>query len=404
MADILRVFSVFVLIVLLLRKRLSIGLSMLIGAGALSALYLMPPRIVLSTIYNSLTSEVTIKLLIALTSIKVFELILRERNVLAQMMDASKGLLRNKKAIVISMPLLIGMLPSVGGAYFSAPMVEESAKGTKTTAEERGFINYWYRHPWEYILPLYPGVVLASLISGLDMRRLIVLNLPSAVMLAITGFFFGLRNIEGTVEQVPELSKKVFINFLPLVAIIVLVAVFKVELHWALIASVVVLFLVFRYRANDIFRALRHGLELDVILLIAGVMIFKEMMEASGAVKNISIYFREIGVALIPTLFFLPFMTGLLTGLTVGFVGSTFPLILSLLGKMNLSLLEFSASVSFAFVSGYMGVLFSPVHVCFILTRQYFKADLLGMYKKIIPAGLIVLALGLIQYLVLRAF
>lgn len=403
MTDILRVFSVFILVVLLLRKRLSVGLSMLIGAGALSALYLMPPNVVLFTIYTSLTSEVTIKLLIALTSIKVFELILRERNVLSQMMDASRGLLRSKKAIVISMPLLIGMLPSVGGAYFSAPMVEESAKDTKTTPEERGFINYWYRHPWEYILPLYPGIVLASLISGLDMRRLIVLNLPSSVMLAITGFFFGLKNIGGTAEKIPNLSKRTFINFLPLVFVIVLVMVFKVELHWALIASVVVLFLVFRYRAKDIVRALRHGLELDVILLIAGVMIFKEMMEASGAVKNISIYFREVGVALIPTLFFLPFMTGLLTGLTVGFVGSTFPLILSLLSKMNLSTLEFSASVSFAFASGYMGVLFSPVHVCFILTRQYFKADLLGMYKKIIPAGLIVLALGFIQYLVLRA-
>ena len=51
------------------------------------------------------------------------------------------------------MPMLIGMLPSLGGAYFSAPMVKEATSGIHMSQEEKAFINYWFRHPWEYHSP-----------------------------------------------------------------------------------------------------------------------------------------------------------------------------------------------------------------------------------------------------------
>ena len=90
----------------------------------------------ISTIVVTVTDETSVKLFFALMLIRVLELVLREKRVLAEMMEASRTLLRKKKAIIISMPLLIGLLPSLGGAYFSAPMVAESTKGLKMTPEE----------------------------------------------------------------------------------------------------------------------------------------------------------------------------------------------------------------------------------------------------------------------------
>ena len=125
-------------------------------------------------------------------------------------------------------------------------------------------------------------------------------------------------------------------------------------------------------------------------------MFFKEAMENSGAVRNLSQFFLEKNIPVSPILFLLPFISGVLTGITVGFVGSTFPLLISLTGNTSV------AAISFAFASGLIGVLLSPVHVCLILTKEYFKADLWKMYRMMIPAGVIVFAGAVVQYLILK--
>ncbi|MCX5719151.1 MAG: DUF401 family protein, partial [Nitrospirae bacterium] len=141
MTDILKVLLIFALILFLLRKKLNIGLVMLIAAVMLFLLYQMSFILILETGKNALLSDVTIKLVLALSFIRIFEMILREHAVLSQMMDAVKAIFRNRKIVAITMPLLIGLLPSVGGAYFSAPMVAESTRDTKMSPEEKGFVN-----------------------------------------------------------------------------------------------------------------------------------------------------------------------------------------------------------------------------------------------------------------------
>ncbi|MDH5202241.1 MAG: DUF401 family protein [Nitrospirota bacterium] len=396
MSDILKVSFIFALILILLWKKLNIGLVMLIAAVMLFLLYQMSFILILETGRNALLSDVTIKLVLALSFIRIFEMILREHAVLSQMMDAVKAIFRNRKIVVITMPLLIGLLPSVGGAYFSAPMVAESTRDIKMSPEEKGFINYWYRHPWEFILPLYPGLLLASAVSRIELYNLISVNLICAVFVVITGFIFSMHGVKGVISREKKLSKRGLWSFIPIVAILLPVVIFRIELHYALIAVVIFLFIFYRYNLKSIFTVFKHGFSLDVIILILGVMLFKEAMEGSGAVKNLSQFFVKEGIPVLPILFLLPFITGMLTGLTVGFVGSTFPLILSIAGSTAIS------PIAFAFASGFLGVLLSPVHICLILTKEYFKADLWGMYKMMIPASLIVFGAAMAEYFILK--
>jgi hypothetical protein len=125
-------------------------------------------------------------------------------------------------------------------------------------------------------------------------------------------------------------------------------------------------------------------------------MLFKGVMESSGAVEGLSLYFSGTGIPLMPMLFLLPFATGMLTGLTIGFVGSTFPLLVSLAGGSAIG------AVSFAFASGFMGVLLSPVHVCLVLTREYFKAEMGGMYRRMLLPTAIVLSVAAAEYFILK--
>ncbi len=406
MSDLVKISLTFFLILLLLRRKLNIGYAMMIGSAALSLLYRVAPSRILATAGNAAVNATTIKLLLALSLIRMFELVLRENDVLSAMTAAVRGFFRSRRVVIISMPLLIGMLPSLGGAYFSAPMVREATSGLGMSREERAFINYWFRHPWEFVLPLYPGILLASAVSGIQLYNLIAANLAYALTVLATGFMYSMRGIEERINPSPSSvgdpapgsgrGGREWFSFLPFLAVLSLVVLARMELHYALSIMVLVLFFAYRYRAGDILRITKYGFARDVIVLIFGIMLFKETMESSGAVGNLSRFFLDQGIPSLPIICLLPFLTGLLTGLTVAFVGSTFPLVMSITGGASI------ANLSLAFAAGFLGVLLSPVHLCLILTREYFKADLLGVYKKIIPSCVFIFIAALLEYMVLR--
>lgn len=396
MPDLVKISLIFALILVLLRRKLNVGIVMSIAAVTLFPLYRMSPISIFESLRGAVLNDVTLKLVIALSFIRMFELILREHNVLTEMMSTVKAFLKNRKLVTITMPLLIGMIPSVGGAYFSAPMVAEATHDITMSPEEKGFVNYWFRHPWEYILPLYPGILLAAAISGVELHQLISANLSYAILILITGFIFSMHGLKGPAIPVERPSIKGLWSFTPILAVVVLVLFLHIELHYALIALVLFLFFFYRYNAKSILGALRHGFALDVIILILGIMFFKEAMENSGAVRNLSRFFIDEGIPASPVLFLLPFITGLITGLTLGFVGSTFPLIIHIAGNTSIG------AISFAFAAGFLGVLLSPVHVCLVLTREYFNADLWGIYKMMLPGCVVIFLAAVIQYILLR--
>lgn len=396
MFDLLKISLIFFLILLLLKKKLNVGIVMIIATCILFMLYQMHLDLIIKTSQNTIFNSVTIKLIFALSFIRIFESILREKAILTDMMNAIKALFKKRKLITVSMPLLIGLMPSVGGAYFSAPMVAETTRDIRITPEEKSFINYWFRHPWEYILPLYPGILLASAISGIELRNLIFTNSIYAVLMLIVGAVFAMRNVKGNSEIKEQLDKKGIVSFIPILTILLLVLIFHIELHLALIAVVLFLFLIYKYNLKDILKALKHGFSTEVIILITGVMFFKEAMDNSGAVKNLSEFFINNGISTLPILFILPFVTGLLTGITIGFVASTFPLIISMTHSTSIGM------ISFAFASGFLGVMLSPVHVCLILTKEYFKADLWKIYKLMTPACVIVFCGAIATYIILK--
>ena len=229
----------------------------------------------------------------------------------------------------------------------------------------------------------------------MELRALILANLTYAVTMLVTGFIFGMKGTNGTIDTA-RVSREGLLSFLPITSIILLVILFNVELQMALLLLSVALFLYYRYSISRIFSAIRHGLSLDVVLLILGVMLFKELMEMTGAVNNIGELLLSWGIPLMPLLVILPFISGLLTGVTVGFVGSTFPLLMHLMPDFPIG------AVSLAFASGFIGVLLSPVHVCLVLTREYFGADMWGIYRKMLPACAILFVVAVIEYIILR--
>jgi hypothetical protein len=97
----------------------------------------------------------------------------------------------------------------------------------------------------------------------------------------------------------------------------------------------------------------------------------------------------------------LPFLVGGLVAITMAFVGSTFPILIALVNAFGQSghLLDY---LMLAYVSGYAGVMLSPLHLCLILSNEYFNADLPAVYRYILPRALALLAFGIIYFWILK--
>ncbi|MBI4849460.1 MAG: DUF401 family protein [Nitrospirae bacterium] len=394
MIDILKILSVLAIMVFLLKRRWNLGLVMVLSSVILAFFYLLAPLDFLKAFYSGSTDKTTISLIAALLLIRIFENVMRKNGIMQQMMDSFRGVVMDRRILMASMPALIGLLPSMGGALFSAPMVDEASKSIDISQEKKAFVNYVFRHPWEFILPLYPGVILASAITSYSLRELMLANLPYALCLVIGGTVWGLRGIGMQREGFKKISGPGLMSFLPLAIILIMVIAFHLNLSICLSAVIIGMFVVFRYTMKNIFQSLREGFSWEIVLIILGAMTFKAVLNYSGAVANISKFFVEEGIPVLPALFFLPFIYGLLTGLTVGFVGSTFPIILGLENAHHIG------AISFAFASGYVGVLLSPVHLCLVLTREYFKAAMNGIYRKTIKVCILIMLAALAEYLI----
>jgi integral membrane protein (TIGR00529 family) len=395
MIDLAKIGAVFVLIVVCLRMRWNLGLVIFAGSLLLGALYQIGPVRQAQVIVSSVVEPETINIVVGLVLIMVLENIIRKRGVLKRMVEAVMNVAQDRRIAMAVLPALIGLLPSAGGAAFSAPMVQEVAADADIRPERKAFINYWFRHVWEYISPLYPGIILASAITKISINTFLASQFLLTLAAIGAGVLFGFRGVHaGSVEGKRNLKelKTLFTSLFPIIASIVLVVVFKMPLAFAMVAVVVALFLYYRYRMNDVMTAIRESVSLNLILSIASIMVFKNMLEASGAIEALPVFFQQSGLPLGMVLFVLPFFVGLLTGVTMGFVGTTFPIITVMLGGS-----PDPGSVTFAFASGFAGMLLSPTHLCFLISIKYADADIAGMYRILFFPVLMVLLVGLIR-------
>lgn len=397
MYDVLKILAIFTLIVLLIKRKMNLGLSMMIGAGGLALLYLLPLSAIGNALVSAITNYTTIQMMVALGLIMVMENIMRKTETFKQMMESLKRIVRDTRIVLAAPPAIIGMVPSIGGAYFSAPLVEEAGSAISISPERKGFINYWFRHIWEYVLPTYPGLILASAIIHVPLGRLILYQMPFALMVIVSGGIFCFRGLDlnrqgaSTMDMPKKMEgrdlARLTASLFPILSIILMVALFHMDIAIVMIAVILFMFIYHRFPLRKIATTLRESISWNILLIIVGVMFFKETLRATGAVDGMSLFLTQTGFPLMILFFILPFLVGLLTGLTIAFVGTTFPLLISISGGA-----PETGKMAFAFASGFMGVMFSPVHLCFVLTGEYFRADRGTIYRyMLIPSGMVML-------------
>ncbi len=136
-------------------------------------------------------------------------------------------------------------------------------------------------------------------------------------------------------------------------------------------------------------------------LTLAGVFVFKTVMERSGAINEVSKVLIDLEIPLGWMVVLLPITVGTISGLPLAFVGVTFPIVVPMINTMGALDMKLPL-VLLAYVSGIAGVLLSPLHLCLILSNDYFKASWSSVYRRLWLPALIILVGGIGYFWVLR--
>jgi len=431
MLGLLKIFAAFAAIVFMVRKKLQLGTAMLLGAALLALLSggawlffrsgnTITPNDFLSIIWEEISSPSTLKLVGVIVLVLVLSHCLEKSGQMNRILRSFQALVGDVRLVLISLPALIGLLPMPGGAVFSAPMVEEAQKEVNLPPTKKTLINYWFRHLWEYSWPLYPGLLLAAELarkSGLKLSvfKLAGIQFPLTAAALAGGIIFIMRDVPRT-APIATNKRNSFrlssfaLDLSPIVAIISIVvflyAVMGMESKESLLIALVVAILLTlgistlkkRMPATAVLKSVSAARILKLVYVIVALMIFRGTIQESGAVTEISAMMKVYHVPLFPFVVLLSFITGLVTGLAMAYVAIVFPILIPLVLQVTSEPLPY---LVLAFGAGFIGVLFSPVHVCLILTHQYFTSDFTTVYRKMIAPVLVIFATLIALFFVL---
>ena len=193
MSSFIKILVVASVIVIALRRRIHLGIVMLGASVLLGLMFHMKPLDIAGEMVTSALAVDSLKLIVSLALVMVLENILREAGFLRDMTSSLSAIVRDQRLVAVLLPMFIGLLPSAGGALFSAPLVGEITTDLPLSAEKKSFINYWFRHPMELIIPIYPVIIMTSQILGLPMWRYVTLMFPFFLIVLISGAVVAFR-------------------------------------------------------------------------------------------------------------------------------------------------------------------------------------------------------------------
>jgi integral membrane protein (TIGR00529 family) len=415
---IIRVLIVFIFVLFLIRKRLSLGNAFLLGAVLLSVLFGLHPRAMIGSMAESIVYPKTLSLALIVSLILVLSSSMELSGQMKRLLGKFKGLVKNIRINLIVFPALIGLLPMPGGAIFSAPMVKDLGMQSELSGDKLSFINYWFRHIWEYCWPLYPGILLATILADLNILTFVFFMFPITILAVFFGYL-PLRDL----QQIPsdnigrntDITVWPFlIEMMPILLVIIpglCMGVFfslvfphlsvskEIGLIIALFMSIGWVWYKNALTKDQIWKVLSDPQNLNMIYIVSSILIFKGILEDSHAVEAISNELIMLKVPLMLIAVILPFLVGLIAGITIAFVGVTLPILIPLIHSLGETgfILPY---VMLAMVCGFSGVLLSPLHLCLILSNEYFNTSMGAVYKHLWLLCVLLMASGVAYFLI----
>jgi len=137
MGDLLKLLAILGLTVFLLMRRWDLGIVLFLNSALITLLFGYSLAGWVGSILRGLIAPDTISLAGAVFSVLLLAELMRRTHAMEEMVTSLQVLVPDGRISVALMPLMIGLLPMLGGAMFSAPMVNEVGTSLKMSAERK---------------------------------------------------------------------------------------------------------------------------------------------------------------------------------------------------------------------------------------------------------------------------
>ncbi|MCD6392137.1 MAG: DUF401 family protein, partial [Planctomycetes bacterium] len=395
-------------LVVLLARGVRIGRAMLCAAVAFAVLLRVSPAEVFRQLtfefHNEQTglAQTTPYLFISLTAlllgVNVIGALMQETGISKRLIGAMQGLFRSRRVAMAVLPLLMGMLPTPGGIMLSAPMVRDLGDGIGVGRSRQAAINFYFRHQWESVWPLFPAVPLLQGILGVSAFSVISHNIVISIAGICAGvLFLLLAPMPPRDKTAARPGGRLHHNlrdfthaFWPIALTAVLYGAFNLPPAvgiWMSVFGLMFLHKIPRHRWAAMFKAAN---EADLVLLVFSALFFKLNLEAGGAIGDVVGFFQDVHLPPVLIIFLLPFLVGFLSGVTMPTVAMTFPFLAAFIGtgadaKMPLATLGFAGLMC--------GLFLTPVHLCLPLSAAYFQTSLSKIIARLILPAVVTAAI-----------
>ncbi len=395
--DALRLLLVLGVIILGLRLKVPVGITLLAAGGSAALLYGVALADLGLAYWHLVQSERFLFLLTVVILITTLGSLLGRLGFLDRLSVACRSLPGGRRLAAGLMPPLVGLMPMPGGSLLSAPMVGQVLDDPRYSPELKTTTNYWFRHVAEFAWPVYPGLILTEAMTGLPLGSVALLQLPMTFIMIAVGILIYIRRIEPEPIAHPHPVKaggQIVSAIWPIVLAIVIYAITGINLNWAVLVALVALIVTARPARVHLVGAVREGISWKLILMVFGVLSFQSALELTGAIESIPRLATSYDLPPELVIFMVCFTAGLLTGMVSAFIALGYTILAGFLYDPVIV----PGHILLAYVSGFLGIMLSPAHLCLILTNEYFGSDLGRVYRLLIPAAVLLAICGLGLY------
>jgi hypothetical protein len=134
---------------------------------------------------------------------------------------------------------------------------------------------------------------------------------------------------------------------------------------------------------------IKKGISPGLAIAVFAIMLYRDMAYASGVTEIVADYLQQTAVPALVIIPLLSFLIGLLTAHNMAAIPLLYSMLAPLIGA-DVHL------VSLLYISSFMGYLISPLHLCVVVSYDYFKPAFATLYRLMLPPAIIITAIAVL--------
>lgn len=331
----------------------------------------------------------TVKTMAVIVQIGIFSALMKHYGLLSSIYRGLKHIFPSSRAVMMLLPAAIGMVSVPGGAAISSPFVDEIGASLRLPPGKRAAVNLTFRHIAYFLLPTSSSMILLSdLASGMNLYRLIALNVPFIFLMELSSY--GLY-LSGVATPRDEARRDVRLGvlhmlkyFSPVYAVVALNAFFGVEMYLSVFLSLMLILACWGRRdPKTYWKVFWKGLKVETFVLMAGIYYLQNTVNSLPAVMRAfqTLFHGASGFSVLLVIAASALFFGLTSGLSFVSLGVLVPLLTGLGLPQEQEMLY----GVFIYTWSFIGYFFSPLHLCLVLTLRQMGCSMRSLYRSYLP-------------------